>query len=140
MSIPAQPPAHGRVQNTKIMKPSIFRSLLMLALASTFATQGAPPADPLRANVPSAQERELKQQLNRYVTYPLMERKREMDGEVQVSFVINAAGKVEVISAASDNAELRAYVLRKLEKVDIGDNPSGTWKTEHMRFVFRPEA
>lgn len=123
------------------MKPSISRSLLMLALASTFAAiHGAPPADPLRANVPSAQERELKQQLNRYVTYPLMERKREMDGEVQVSFVINAAGKVEVISAASDNAELRAYVLRKLEKVDIGDNPSGTWKTEHMRFVFRPEA
>ena len=118
-----------------------FRSLLILALATTFATaQSAPPADPLRAHVPSAQERELKQQLNKYVTYPLMERKREMDGEVQVSFVINAAGKVEVITAASDNAELRAYVLRKLEKVDIGNNPSGTWKTEHMRFVFRPEA
>ena len=72
--------------------------------------------------------------------YPLMERKREMDGEVRVSFVINAAGKVEVISAASENAELRAYVLRKLDKVDIGENPSGTWKTEHMRFVFHPEA
>ena len=98
------------------------------------------PADPLRADVPSAQERELKKQLNRYVTYPLMERKREMDGEVRVSLVINAAGKVEVISAVSADPELRAYVLRKLERVDIGENPSGTWKTEHMRFVFRPEA
>jgi len=123
------------------MKPSISRSLLMLAFASTFAaTQAAPPADPLRADVPSPQERELKKQLNRYVTYPLMERKREMDGEVRVSFVINAAGKVEVISAVSQDPELRAYVLRKLERVDIGENPSGTWKTEHMRFVFRPEA
>lgn len=123
------------------MKPSFSRSVLLLALVSTFsAIQSAPPADPLRANVPSAQERELKQQLNKYVTYPLMERKRDMDGEVSVSFVINAAGKVEVISAVSDNQELRAYVLRKLDKVDIGENPSGTWKTEHMRFVFRPEA
>lgn len=123
------------------MKPSISRSLLMLAFASAFAAaQAAPPADPLRADVPSAQERELKKQLNRYITYPLMERKREMDGEVRVSFVINAAGKVEVISAVSADPELRAYVLRKLERVDIGENPSGTWKTEHMRFVFRPEA
>jgi hypothetical protein len=123
------------------MNTLFTRNLLMLALASLLtAAQAAPPADPLRANVPSAQERELKKQLNKYVTYPLMERQREMDGEVRVSFVINAAGKVEVISAVSDDPELRAYVLRKLEKVDIGDNPSGTWKTEHMRFVFRAEA
>ena len=125
-----------------------LRSLLMLVLVSMItAAQAAPPtgtagmpADPLRANVPSQQERELKKQLNKYVTYPLMERKCEMDGEVRVSFVINTAGKVEVISAVSENPELRAYVLHKLEKVDIGENPSGTWKTEHMRFVFRPEA
>ena len=118
-----------------------LRSLLILAVLSFRTTASANlPADPLRASVPSAQERELKKQINKYVNYPLMERKREMDGEVRVSFVINTAGKVEVISAASDNLELRAYVLRKLDKVDIGDNPSGTWKTEHMRFVFRPEA
>lgn len=123
------------------MKALFTRTLLMLAVLSTFTAANATrPADPLRANVPSAQERELKKQLNKYVTYPLMERKREMDGEVRVSFVINTVGKVEVISAASDNADLRAYVLRKLEKIDVGDNPSGTWKTEHMRFVFRPEA
>ena len=123
------------------MKNLISRTALMLATLFTFAaTHAAPPADPLRANVPTQQERELKKQLNRFVTYPLMERKHGMDGEVRVSFVINAAGKVEVISAASENAELRAYVLRKLDKVDIGENPSGTWKTEHMRFVFHPEA
>ncbi len=116
-------------------------SLPMLALSFGLSAAIAnPPADPLRAHVPSPQERELKNQIDRLVTYPLLERKRTMDGEVEVSFVINAAGKVEVIAANSENAELRAYVLRKLEKVDIGENPSGTWKTEHMRFVFRPEA
>ncbi|MBP7513304.1 MAG: energy transducer TonB [Flavobacteriales bacterium] len=123
------------------MKTLFTRSLLMIAVMSALTAANATrPADPLRANVPSAQERELKKQINQYVTYPLMERKREMDGEVQVSFVINSAGKVEVISAASENEALRAYVLRKLDRIDIGDNPSGTWKTEHMRFVFRPEA
>jgi hypothetical protein len=123
------------------MKTLFTRTTLMLAVLFTMASAtAAPPADPLRADVPSAKERELKKQLNKYVTYPLMERKRDMDGEVRVSFVINAAGRIEVIEAASDNAELRAYVLRKLEQVDVGENPSGTWKTEHMRFVFRPEA
>lgn len=113
----------------------------MLALGSALtAAQAAPPADPLRAHVPSAKERELKKRIDQFVTYPLMERDHGMDGEVRVSFVINTAGKVEVISAVSGNPELRDYVLRKLEKIDLGDNPSGTWKTEHMRFIFRPEA
>ncbi len=130
-----------RTRNPNAMNALFTRSLLMLAVMLTFtATNANPPADPLRARVPSAQERELKKQINRYVTYPLMEHKREMDGEVRVSFVINAAGKVEVISSTSDNPDLCAYVLRKLERIDVGDNPSGTWKTEHMRFVFRPEA
>ena len=130
-----------RNKNRSTMNAILRLSLPMLALSfGLSAAMATPPADPLRAHVPSQQERELKKQINRLVTYPLLERKRTMDGEVDVSFVINAAGKVEVITAASDNAELRAYVLRKLEKVDIGNNPSGTWKTEHMRFVFRPEA
>lgn len=117
------------------------RIALMLAAVLTFsAIQAAPPADPLRVEVLSKQERELQTQIDRFVTYPLLERKPNMDGNVEVSFVINTAGKVEVISAVSGNDDLLAYVLRKLGKVDIGDNPSGTWKIEHVRFVFRPEA
>src|SRR6187455_1596348 len=97
-------------QNPNAMRSLLTRSLLMLAVMLTFTAAHAtmPPAgetrlaDPLRAKLPSAQERELKKQINRFVTYPLLERKREMDGEVRVSFVINAAGKVEVITATSD--------------------------------------
>jgi hypothetical protein len=58
---------------------------------------------------------------------------------VTVTFVIDTQGKVEVISARSTNPYLRAYVLKKLAKVDIGDNPNGTWRTTHMKFVFHPE-
>ena len=123
------------------MKTMFTRIALMLAAVLTFsAIQAAPPADPLRVEVLSKQERELQTQIDRFVTYPLLERKPNMDGNVEVSFVINTAGKVEVISAVSGNDDLLAYVLRKLGKVDIGDNPSGTWKIEHVRFVFRPEA
>jgi hypothetical protein len=113
----------------------------MLAALFTFcAVSAAPPADPLRMKTTSMQERELQTQIDHFVTYPLLEQKRVMDGVVEVSFVIDAEGHVRVISAESNNEELRAYVLRKLSKVDVGSNPSGTWRTEHMRFVFRPEA
>lgn len=84
-------------------------------------------------------ERELDRQIDKYVTYPLLQRSQRMDGEVLVSFVINAEGKVKVISARSKNNELCEYVIRMLNKIDIGDNPDGTWKTTHVRFKFRPE-
>lgn len=81
----------------------------------------------------------MERRINKYVTYPLMERAHGMDGEARVSFVIDSGGKVKVINARSANTALCEYVLRMLAKVDIGDNPDGLWKTTHMRFDFRPE-
>ena len=135
------PAQYPETKNLSTMKTLFTRTALMLAALLIFSADHAmPPADPLRVEVLSKQERELQTQIDRFITYPLLERKPNMDGNVEVSFVINAAGKVEVISAMSGNDDLRAYVLRKLSKVDIGENPSGTWKIEHVRFVFRPEA
>ncbi|MCB0816283.1 MAG: hypothetical protein KDB77_02070, partial [Flavobacteriales bacterium] len=84
-------------------------------------------------------ERSLERELNRHVIFPVMEEKKDMTGEVFVSFVVNTEGKLVVIDCNSANQELRNYVLRRLERVDIGDNPNGVWKTTRMRFVFRPE-
>ena len=111
-------------------------ALLLSALTISAAT----PATPLPATVPSALERELERQIDKYVTYPILQPATEMEGEVIVSFVIDAVGKVRVINARSENDALCTYVLKMLSKVDIGDNPDGTWKTTHMRFRFRPEA
>ena len=47
-----------------------------------------------------------------------------MTGEVFVSFVVNTEGKLVVIDCNSANQELRNYVLGRLERVDIGDNPT----------------
>ena len=122
------------------MKAMITRTALMLATVFTFGhIRAAEPATPM-PNLATGTERELDKQLNKFITYPLLERAHNMDGVVYVSFVINTDGKVEVISAHSDNTDLCEYVLRKLAKVDIGNNPNGVWKTEHMRFVFHPEA
>jgi hypothetical protein len=122
------------------MKTTNLRSALLLAAACTFlCATAANPATPLRSKTTSSMERELDRQLDKYVTYPLLERSQRMDGEVLVSFVVDAAGKVKVISARSENPELRDYVLRMLSKVDIGDNPDGTWKIDHVRFSFHPE-
>ncbi len=122
------------------MKTTILRTALMFAATATFLfSTAAEPATPLRSTSPKALERELDRQIDKYVTYPLLQRSQRMDGEVLVSFVINAEGKVKVISARSKNNELCEYVISMLNKIDIGDNPDGTWKTTHMRFKFRPE-
>lgn len=114
----------------------------MVLLATLFTLGQANAAVPLPAAAPAPsidKDRELERQINKFVTYPLMERARHMDGEVLVSFVIDTEGKVNVINVRSENTALCEYVLRMLAKVDIGENPDGLWRTTHMRFTFRPE-
>ena len=65
--------------------------------------------------------------------------KADMTGEVYVSFVIDKEGRIEVLECSSPNAELKAYVLRKLARIDVGENPEGSWKTTHMLFNFHNE-
>lgn len=122
------------------MKTSATHFLITLAAVFMFGHVRAAEPLPVAAPAPSVdKERELERQINKYVTYPLMERAHRMDGEVLVSFVIDTEGKVKVINALSANTVLCEYVLRMLAKVDIGDNPDGLWRTTHMRFSFRPE-
>jgi hypothetical protein len=133
------------------MKTLLNRATLLLATVSLLGQVRAaePPgsectvtadAATSAAAVPVLLQRELDRQLNKHVVYPLMEKTNVADGVVLVSFVIDREGRVEVIDAQSQNTWLRDYVLRRLARVDIGDNPTGTWRTTHMRFVFHPEA
>lgn len=122
------------------MKTLFTRALLVFA--SVLTLNYARAAEPLSFSAPSAarsaMERSLDRALNRHLAFPLLE-KGDMTGEVYVSFVINKEGKVEVTSCASQNERLKAYVLRKLARIDIGENPEGFWKTTHMRISFQPE-
>jgi hypothetical protein len=53
--------------------------------------------------------------------------------------VIDKEGRLEVLECNSANNDLKEYVLRKLQRIDIGDNPDGVWRTTHMRIAFKPE-
>lgn len=124
---------------TNAMKTIISRALLLLATVFTFGYARA--AEPLRlakTSKRSTLERSLDRALNNNLSYPLLE-KGDMSGEVYVSFVIDKEGRIEVLECSSPNERLKAYVLRKLSRIDIGDNPEGSWKTTHMLLNFRPE-
>lgn len=127
------------------MKTTITRIALMLCTvftmgyaraASPFTGTGTGPSDQ-RTEL----ERVLDRQLNKYLTFPWLERDQAaMLGEVRVAFVINNEGRVRVLECESANKRLLDYVLRKLARIDVGENPDGTWKTTHLHLVFRPQA
>lgn len=121
------------------MKTRTTRMLLLLATVFTMGYARA--AEPFRkpnTTKRTTMERSLERALNNNLSYPLFE-KGDMNGEVTVSLVIDKEGKVVVLESSSTNEKLKAFVLRKLARIDIGDNPDGSWKTTHIRFSFRPE-
>ena len=131
----------------------ITRNLLVFASVLTFGyTRAAEPVHPVSALAPaghpersegaaaerSAMDRSLDRALSRHLSFPLLE-KGDMTGKVYVSFAIDKEGQLEVLSCASTNDRLSAYVLRKLARVDVGTNPDGISKTTHMVIDFHPE-
>jgi hypothetical protein len=121
------------------MKTIISRSLLLFATVFTLGYARA--AEPLRTHVDakrSALERSLDRALNKNLVFPLLD-SREMTGVVNVSFVVDKEGRIQVLECSSANPSLKAYVLRKLARIDIGENPEGSWKTSHIRFNFHKE-
>ena len=115
----------------------ILPALMLLTLL--FTSPALHAAEPARATSADELELAVERALNRHVVFPLLERKHDMTGEVTVSFVANSEGRLEVTECWSANEPLRPYVLSKLAKVDVGDNPGGIWRTTRVHFVFRPE-
>jgi len=135
---PAPGPSHANKPNNA-MKNRVSRLLVMIATVFTFGYARA--AEPLAINSPKdavALDRALDRALTRHLSFPIME-KGDMTGNVQVSFNIDKEGKVQVLSCTSANERLRAYVLRKLARIEVGANPDGIWKTTHMVIDFHPE-
>ncbi len=114
----------------------------IITLVAAFLTIGqAFAAEPVKVNsntTARSLERALDHELNKHLSYPVLE-KADMTGDVYVSFVVNKEGRIEVMECNSTNEKLRQYVIKKLARVDIGDNPNGIWKTTHMRISFHPE-
>ncbi|MDQ3102147.1 MAG: hypothetical protein M3R08_12220 [Bacteroidota bacterium] len=119
------------------MITNITRTLASIAVVLTIGTASA--AEPVKINgSKSTQERTLDRALNKHLTFPIFE-KGDMTGDVFVSFVIDTEGKIAVLECNSANERLKDYVIRKLARIDIGENPNGIWKRTHMRISFQPE-
>ncbi|MCI1751597.1 MAG: hypothetical protein LKM36_01650 [Flavobacteriales bacterium] len=125
------------------MKTMITRSafafcLLLAASGMRAASEGEPKfIFPAASNI--EMERAVKHQIDRFVIFPLSGDAEAMYGTVDIAYVVNTEGRVVVVSSGSENDELRNYVIRKLARIQVGANPSGLWKTSHVRFNFRPE-
>ncbi len=121
------------------MITNITRTLTLIATVFTIGQVLAAEPVKIRGSVSKHdQERTLQRALNKHLSYPLME-KEDMTGEVFVSFVVNKEGNLEVLDCSSANERLKQYVIRKLARINIGNNPTGVWKTTHMSISFRSE-
>lgn len=119
---------------THPMRTLLLSLLLGFQVFASSAFAGGADTPPVH----EALERELFRQIDKYVSYPLLGG-REMDGEVLISLVIDQQGQATVIEAQATSAELLAYVLRCMERVDVGTNPTGSWRITHLHFTFGPE-
>ncbi len=122
------------------MKTLIARSLILAATIFTIhAAQASTPAEvTARKAHRTVLEQRLDRALNKHIVFPLTI-KEKTTADIRVSLVVDLEGRVKVLECQGDNQELIDYVVRKLERIDIGDNPDGIWKTTHLLIRFRPE-
>jgi hypothetical protein len=63
-----------------------------------------------------------------------------VNGVVEVSFKIDAAGKVQVMSMNATSPQLAEYVMQKLNKIQLQQVSAELGKIIHYRFVFKKQA
>ena len=63
-----------------------------------------------------------------------------MDGLVEVSFKIDAAGKIQIVHINSTSPQLTEYVVSKLGKIKLSSDAVIDGKVITYRFVFKKQA
>ena len=63
-----------------------------------------------------------------------------MDGLVEVSFKIDAAGKIQIVHINSTSPQLTEYVVAKLSKIKLSNDTAPDGKVITYRFVFKKQA
>ncbi len=123
------------------MKTLLSTLLLAFALLLSAAVQaGRPRTLNDQETSHTLLRRAVQKQIDRRVIYPLGAEGDAMMGRVEVTYAVDAAGRLVVITASSENRALRDYVVAKLGGIKVGANPSGIWTPSHVRFIFRGEA
>jgi len=63
-----------------------------------------------------------------------------VDGLVEVSFKIDAAGKIQIVHINSTSPQLTEYVVNKLSKIKLSNETAPDGKVITYRFVFKKQA
>jgi selenocysteine lyase/cysteine desulfurase len=63
-----------------------------------------------------------------------------MDGLVEVSFKIDATGKIQIVHINSTSPQLTEYVVNKLSKIKLSNDTAPDGKVVTYRFVFKKQA
>jgi hypothetical protein len=63
-----------------------------------------------------------------------------LDGLVEVSFKIDAAGKIQIVHINSTSPQLTEYVVNKLSKIKLSNETAPDGKVITYRFVFKKQA
>jgi outer membrane biosynthesis protein TonB len=65
---------------------------------------------------------------------------KELEGTVEVSFRIDMAGKVEILSINASSPQLADYVIKKLNKIKLEKGDPQIGQVIKYRFVFKKQA
>jgi len=121
------------------MKTLIARTLILAAAFFTLTSaEAAAPRQAAAKTDRAVLERNLERALNKHLVFPLTITEKT-EGQVRVSLVVDQAGRVKVVDCQGADQRLNDYVVRKLERIDIGENPDGIWKTTHLVINFRSQ-
>jgi selenocysteine lyase/cysteine desulfurase len=63
-----------------------------------------------------------------------------LDGLVEVSFRIDASGKIQIVHINSTSPQLTEYVVNKLSKINLSNDTAPDGKVITYRFVFKKQA
>jgi len=63
-----------------------------------------------------------------------------MEGLVEVSFKVDATGKIQIVHINSTSPELTEYVVKKLAKIKLDNSTGSSGKVITYRFVFKKQA
>jgi selenocysteine lyase/cysteine desulfurase len=63
-----------------------------------------------------------------------------LDGLVEVSFKIDATGKIQIVHINSTSPQLTEYVVNKLSKIKLSNDTAPDGKVVTYRFVFKKQA
>lgn len=64
---------------------------------------------------------------------------KELEGTVEVSFKIDATGKVEILNIHATNPQLADYVIKKLKKIQLEKGDPQIGQVIKYRFVFKKQ-